>query len=133
MRRTRRDRSNTGFTLTEVLASVVLMAIALVPVLKAHIAAQVLGTKAERMTPGLSFAVKKMEEIHAAALTSFSTDFSTSSEVISTGYLCTVQDGQESATLKSIKVLVGYDIDGDSFLDSEEVDVVLNTQIANTQ
>lgn len=131
MRQALGGRPNSGFTLTEVLASAVLMAIALVPVLKAHIAAQVLGTKAERMTRGLGLAVQKTEDIRAAAWTAFSTDFSTSSEVVSTGYLCTVQDGQESSALKSIKVIVGYDIDGDGTLDNEEVDVVLDTQIAD--
>ena len=124
---------NSGFTLTEVLAAVLLLAVALVPVLEAHIAAQVLGTKSERATRALVLAVKKMEDIRGAALTSFGTDFSTSSEVLSTGYLGTVQDGQESSALRSIKVLVGYDADGDGTLDSEEVDTVLDTLIANRQ
>ncbi len=131
MRQARRQHG--GFTLTEVLAAVVLMAIALVPILKAHIASQVLGTKAERSTKALALAVEKTEDIRASALRSFSTNFSTSSEALSQGYLCTVQDGQETATLKSIKVMVGYDIDGDGALDGDEVDVVLDTQIADTQ
>ena len=131
MRRGR--RRNSGFTLVEVLAAVLLMAIALVPLLKALIGAQVVGTKAERTTQALVLAAKKIEEIRGAALTSFGTDFSTSPEVLATGYLCTVEDGQESSTLKSIRVTVGYDVDGDGTLAAGEADAVLDTLIANRQ
>jgi prepilin-type N-terminal cleavage/methylation domain-containing protein len=124
---------NGGFTLTEVLAALVLTAVGVVPVLHAHIAAQALGTKAQRATSALTLAVKKIEDIRAAARTAFDTDFSTDSSILAAGHLCTVQDGRESSTLKSIKVMVGYDIDGDGALDSEEVDVVLDTQIASMQ
>ena len=131
MRQTR--RRNSGFTLTEVLAAVVLMAIALVPVLRALTGAQVVGAKVERTTRSLVLAAQKIEEIRGAALTSFGTDFSTSSGVLAMGYLCTVQDGQESSALKSIRVTVGYDVDGDGILDGDEEDAVLNTLVANRQ
>ena len=133
MKHARPCKWNSGFTLVEVLAAVVLMAVALVPVLRALIGAQVVGTKAERTTRALVLAVQRIEEIRGTALTSFGTDFSTSSEVLSASYLCTVQDGQESSTLKSVRVQVGYDVDADGILGGSEVDAVLDTLIANRQ
>ena len=131
MRSARWRRESGGFTLTEVLAAVVLTAVALLPVLHALVSSQVVGARTERATVALALAVKRTESIRAAARTSFSTNFSTSSEPLSGGYLCTVQDGQESATLKSIKVLVGYDANGDGTLAPGEVDIVLDTLIAS--
>ena len=131
MRNARWRRQSGGFTLTEVLAAVVLTAVALLPVLQALVSSHVVGARTERTTLALPLAVRKAESIRAAARTSFSTNFSTSSEPLSGGYLCTVQDGQESATLKSIKVLVGYDANGDGTLAPGEVDIVLDTMIAS--
>ena len=133
MTRTRGRRVSSGFALAEVLAAVALTAVALLPVLKALVSSQVIGAKTERATLALALAVKKTEDIRAAARTSFDTDFSTSSEALSGSYLCTVQDGQEGSTLKSIKVQVGYDLDGDGTLAAAEVDVVLDSLIANRQ
>jgi prepilin-type N-terminal cleavage/methylation domain-containing protein len=133
MRRLRKDGREGGFTLTEVLTALVLLAFALLPVMKALISSQQTGTRSKRVTQAVFLADRKIEDIRAAALASFATDFSVSSEALPGGFACTVQDGQESAELKSIRVLVGFDDDGDGVLDGNEIDVVLNTLIASRQ
>ena len=133
MSKARGRRQSGGFTLVEVLAAVVLTAVALLPVLHALVSSQVIGARTERATLALALAVKKTEHIRAAAQTSFDTDFSTSSAVLSGNCLCTVQDGQESSALKSIKVQVGFDLDGDGTLAAGEIDVALDILVANRQ
>jgi type II secretory pathway pseudopilin PulG len=120
-----------GYTLTEVLAALVLLAFALLPVLKALISAQSTGTRSQEVTQALFLADKKIDEIRAGALAAFTTDFSVSSEALGGSYLCTVQDGQESSELKSIRVMVGFDTNDDGVLDSGEIDAVLDTRIAS--
>jgi len=131
--RLQRRRRDGGFTLTEVLAALVLLAFALLPVLKALISAQATGTRSQHVTQALFLADRKIDDIRASALTAFATDFGVSSQALAGGYLCTVQDGQESSGLKSIRVMVGFDKDGDGVLGGGEINAVLNTRIAGRQ
>jgi cytochrome c oxidase assembly protein Cox11 len=130
--RKKKQRART-FTLVEVVAATILLALAVVPILRTLTTAQATGTTAQRTTQSLFLAVEKIEYIQALALNSFSTDFSTTNEMISGQWLCTVQDGQESTDLKSIRVAVGFDSNNNGQLDSDEQDVTLATKIANLQ
>ncbi len=126
-------RSERGFTLAEVLVAAALMAIALSPAIKALINAHVIGTKSQRATQALLLADKKTEDIRAAALNTFNQDFNISSESLGGGYLCTVTDEEETGTLKKIQVVVGYDVNGDSVLDADEIDITLDTRVASRE
>jgi prepilin-type N-terminal cleavage/methylation domain-containing protein len=131
MARAGRHRLEGGFTLTEVLAALVLLAFTLLPVLKALISSQATENRSLQVTQALFLADGRIEEIRAAALSAFATDFSVSSDPCAGGYLLTVQDGMEGSDLKSIRVMVGFDDDGDGVLDGMEIDAVLNTLVAS--
>jgi hypothetical protein len=45
-------------------------------------------------------------------------------------YLCTIADESAGANLRKVTVSVGYDIDGDSALEADEIEVTLATYIA---
>ena len=124
-------RREAGFTLTEVLAALVLLAFALLPVLKALVSSQAMEARSQQVTQALFHADGRIEQIRAAALAAFATDFSLSSEPCGGGYLLTVQDGMEGSDLKSIRVMVGFDDDGNGVLDGSEIDAVLNTLVAS--
>ncbi len=129
----RKHHDTSGFTLTEVLVSIVLMALALAPVMHALARIQATGTKAQRVTQALFLAESTIEDVRAELLESFDTDFSVSSAALSDGFLCTVLQTDESSLLKIIEVEVGYDDDGDGVLDSGEIVAVLNTKVADKE
>lgn len=125
-----RSRGERAFTLAEVLASVVLLAAALVPVIQAISSSQATGTRSQRATRSLFFAEQRIEQIRNAALQSFNDDFSDTGEHLGDGFFCIVVDEEVNALLKRISVMVGFDADGSGDLDDTEIDVVLDTQIA---
>jgi prepilin-type N-terminal cleavage/methylation domain-containing protein len=133
MRGKLKGRHDGGFTLTEVLAAMVLIAVVLIPIVKALVHAQTSGEMSRRVTEALILAERRMEDIRATALEAYGTDFTSSSEPISGRFLCTTTDGGESLIIKSIRVQVGFDDDGNGVLAQSEVDAILDTKIANRQ
>jgi len=119
-----------GFTLTELLVSTFLLSIAIVPIVKYLAETQVLSRRMERATKAVFLAQRRMEKIEAQTLKNFGADRSASNVQLMPGYLCNVTDGQEGPLLKSIKVSVGYDTNGNGILDADEINITLDTKLA---
>lgn len=118
-----------GVTLTEVVIASALLAVAVVPVLRALTSAQAMGTVVERKTQSVILAQGTLDEIRASAFHQYDTAFGKNSEPLVGAYLCTVTDNQHP-DLRLITVAVGFDVNSDGYLAEDEVDVILATYIA---
>jgi len=125
----RNDRSR-GFTLTEVVIASTLLIIAMVPILKALTTAFVTTSAIERKTHSLMLAQGKLDEIRARSIYHYSDSFTETNCSVDGSYLCNVDDSSVSADLREITISVGYDLNGDSGLASNEVEVTLATLVA---
>lgn len=121
-----------GMTLTEVAVASAVLAIALVPMLRALTIAQMTGIAVERKTQSLILAQGKLEEIRARSIHHYADPFNESSTPLAGGYLCTVEDDQD-ADLRLVSVAVGWDADSDGRLSDEESLVCLTTYVARMQ
>ena len=119
-----------GLTLTEVVVASALLLIALVPILKALTSAQVSSAIIEQKTRSLMLAQAKLEDIKARSIHSYNSLFAESDTSVDGSYLYTVTDSGSASDLRQITVEVGYDLDGSSTLDAQEVDVTLSTLLA---
>lgn len=119
-----------GFTLTEVVVASSILAFAMVPVLKGLTSAHVTATIIEKKTRSLSCAQMKMEEVKARSIYNYDSSLSESSTAVGDGYFCSVADASVSADLRNIDVSAGFDEDGDNLLDSDEIEVTLQTSLA---
>jgi len=127
------SRQLKGFTIIEVLASIVLLATALIPIMV--IVPQMIDNslKSEKLIKVLFLGEKKTEEVKREAINSFSVsrDEPVSTFVSPYGdYKYTVSD-DEGADIKVIQVQVWYDEDGDNTRNHNEVFIVIDTKIAN--
>jgi Tfp pilus assembly protein PilV len=127
--RLRGSRLYLGVTLTEVVVASAILAVAVVPILKALTIAQVTGTTIERKTRSLALAQGKLDEIRAKSVYHYSDSFAASSLSLDGSYRCNVSDNQ-NATLRTVTVSVGYDADGNGTLSAGEVLVKLTTYVA---
>jgi len=119
-----------GLTLTEVVVASALLLIALVPILKALTSAQVSAAIIEQKTRSLMLAQAKLEDIKARSIYGYNSLFAESDTSVDGSYLCTVTDSGSASDLRQITVEVGYDLDGSSTLEAQEVDVTLSTLLA---
>jgi len=119
-----------GFTLTEVVIASALLVVALVPILKALTTAHVSGTVIERKTRSLMLAQAKLDDIRARSIYNYTGSFSEANTSLDGFYLCSVLDAPEGPNLRAIGILVGYDLNDNSNLETDEVDVTLATFIA---
>jgi Tfp pilus assembly protein PilV len=118
-----------GITLTEVVVASGLLIIAVVPILKALTTAHTTGRTIERKTQSLMLAQGELDRIKAESIYYYGRSFAQSSTALAGAYLCTVEDDADP-NLRTISVLVGYDLDGNSNLASDEVEVTLTTYLA---
>ena len=125
-----RIRRRGGFTLTEVVVASTLLILAIVPILKGLTSVHLNSSRIERKTRSLSLAQAKLYEIKARSVYNYTDNFTEANESLDGSYLCTVKDGAISANLRVMAVAVGYDVDGDSVLSSDESLVTLQTMIA---
>jgi len=137
-----RDKSNkgklrfAGFTLTEVLIASVLLIVAIVPILKALTTVHVTGRIIERKTRCLMLAQGKLDDIRARSVYDYGSTFSETDTSLDGSYLCCVVDTGQGTDLRTIGILVGYDLNGNNMLTpdyDEELEVVLATLIARRQ
>ena len=129
---TRKIRKSAGLTITEVVVASALLLIAIVPILKALTSAHVSSTSIERKTRSLTLAQAKLDEIKARSIydyTNSGSSFAENDTSLDGSYLCDVADDSGNP-LKTITVSVGFDIDGDSALATDEIEVTLSTLIA---
>jgi Tfp pilus assembly protein PilV len=118
-----------GFTLTEAVVAAALLLIAIVPILKALTQANLNSVIIERRTQSLCLAQGKLNQIKARSIYGFDTVSSQSNEVLTGSYLCNTTIGG-SGDLKTVTVSVGQDTSNNGALDSGEIEITLQTQIA---
>lgn len=119
-----------GFTLTEVIIATSLLVLAIVPILKALTSAHVTSSIIERRTFSLNFAQAKLDEIRARSIYGYSSTFGETSQPLGGSYLCGIKDTSKGTDLREIEISVGYDLNGNSTLDADEIEVTLATLIA---
>jgi len=121
-----------GFTLLEILLTIIILGMALIPLMEMIPQALVLDNKVERETQAVFLAQQKLEEIKGKAIYDFSPDYSESATAFPSPHSIfkyIVSDDQ-GAGIKEIAVNVWYDEDGDNTVDSDEDEVELNTKVA---
>jgi len=124
-------RKSAGFTLTEVVVASSLLIIAIVPILRALTIANVSSGIIENRTNSLILAQAKLDEIKARSIYNYSSTFAETNSTIEGSYLCNVADITVNVNLRKITVSVGEDLNGDSTLDADEIEITLATLIAN--
>ncbi|MFH1776090.1 MAG: type II secretion system protein [Candidatus Omnitrophota bacterium] len=122
-----------GFTLIEVLASIVLITVALIPIMR--IIPQMIenSLKAERLTTAIFLAQGKTDEVKNALINSFSTSQDAAVTAFAspyTSYKYIVTD-DDSTGIKDIQVEVWYDEDDDDSRDATEESITINTKVAD--
>ena len=123
-------RKSGGFTLTEVVIASSLLIIAIVPILRALTTAQVSSRIIEHRTQSLMLAQGKLDEIKARSVYDYSSTFAESNSSIEGSYLCNVADNSVNANLRQITVSVGEDLNGNSTLNADEIEITLTTLVA---
>jgi Tfp pilus assembly protein PilV len=123
-------RKSEGFTLTEVIIASALLIIAIVPILKALTSAHVSSTIIEHRTRSLTLAQAKLDEIRARSIYDYSSNYMETSTSLDGSYLCDVKDTSKGTELREIEISVGYDLNDNSTLDGDEIEVTLTTLIA---
>ena len=119
-----------GFTLTEVVMASALLFVVMVPILKALTTAHVSTSIIEHRTNSLIFAQSKLDEIKTQMINYYTDAYTETNSVIDGSYLCNVDESSVNSNLKQITVSVGYDFNGNSVLETDELDVTLATLIA---
>ncbi len=119
-----------GFTLVEVLASVLLLTGTIVPFIMYAADSLAMSLEIERKVKSTLLAEAEMEKIKNTLRKSFETDFAAWPSNLGDGYLAGRTATDVSSTLKVIEVSVGYDANGNGTLGSEEIMVTLTTQNA---
>lgn len=123
-----------GFTLIEVLASILLIGTALIPVM--IIVPQIIenSLKTEKLTRVIFYGEEKMEETTGLIRDDFSASI-TSSGTFSGNYKYTValtQDGSIPLTdVKIITVISWYDENGNGTVDNGEESITIDAKVAN--
>jgi len=119
-----------GFTLTEVVVASAILIIAIVPILRALTSAHVSTTIIEHRTHSLILAQAKLDEIRARSIYHYSDSFTETNSSLDGPYLCNVDDSFVSANLRTITVSVGYDLNVNSTLEADEIEITLATLVA---
>ena len=120
----------TGFTLTEVVIASALLIIAMVPILKGLTSAHLGTVIIEHKSRSLMLAQARLDEIKARSVYHYSDSFDEKDLSLDGSYFCDVKDTPSGSRLRTITVSVGYDLDGDNKLKSDEIEVTLATYIA---
>jgi len=123
-------RKSAGFTLTEVVVASAILIIAIVPILRALTSAHLSTTIIEHRTHSLILAQAKLDEIRARSIYNYSSSFTETSTSLDGPYLCSVADTTVSSNLRKITVSVGYDLNVNSTLEADEIEITLATLVA---
>ena len=123
-------RKSAGFTLTEVVVASAILIIAIVPILRALTSAHVSTTIIEHRTHSLILAQAKLDEIRARSIYHYSDSFTETNSSLDGPYLCNVEDSSINSNLRTITVSVGYDLNVNSTLEADEIEITLATLVA---
>lgn len=119
-----------GFTFVEVLASILILAGTIVPLITFSADSLATSLEIERKVKSTLLAEGEMEKIKNVLRKSFETDFTAWSSSLGDNYLAGRTSTDVSSTLKIIGVSVGYDDDKNSSLGTDEIIITLTTQYA---
>ena len=119
-----------GFTFIEVIASVLLLAVIIVPFIQYAADNLTMSLEIERRIKSNLLAEVEMEKIKNVLRKSFETDFTAWSSSLGNNYLASRTSTDVSSTLKIVEVSVGYDTDKNSSLGTDEITVTLTTKYA---
>ena len=119
-----------GFTFVEVLASILILAGTIVPIITCAADSLATSLEIERRVKSTLLAEGEMEKIKNVLRKSFETDFTAWSSSLGDNYLASRTSTDVSLTLKIIGVSVGYDADKNGSLGTDEIMVTLTTQYA---
>ena len=128
-------RDESGFTMLEIVASVAILAIAIVPMLGLFVGAPVLHAQREQQTRAAFLAQRRLEEVKSQAAHDFDADYNKTSvsaadfSAPDTKFRYTVSDDQ-GANLREVAVTVWYDENDNNSLDDNEDQFLLSTKIA---
>ena len=125
-----RKSKTKGFTFVEVLASVVILTGAVVPLITFSADSLATSLEIERKVKSVLLAEGEMEKIKNVLRESFDTDFTAWSGDLGNNYLAARTSTDVSSTLKIIEVSVGYDTNKDGSLGTDEIIVTFTTQYA---
>jgi prepilin-type N-terminal cleavage/methylation domain-containing protein len=120
-----------GFTLTEVVVASALLVVAMVPILKGLATAHLSTAIIEHKSRSLILAQAKLDEIKARSIYHYSSSYTTTNPLpLGDSYLCSVSDSGSGDNLRTITVSVGFDVNGNGSLGSDEIGVTLSTKLA---
>lgn len=126
-----------GFTLVEILLSIVLFGLAVVPLLAGFARSTLSSIQNERETRVVFLAEQLIEHIKGQAINNFTGDYTQPATAFpdpDSMFKFTVDyytsTGDDGNLLKSIHVTVWYDSDGDDTVDTEEEQIELFTKVA---
>jgi len=102
----------------------------MVPILKGLTSAHMGTMIIERKSRSLILAQARLDEIKARSVFHYSDTFAQTNVPLDGSYLCNVEDSAISSDLRKTTASVGYDLDGNSILDPDEIEVTLATCIA---
>lgn len=125
-----KSHAQAGLTLTEVVLASALLIIAMVPILKGLTSAYLGTTIIERKSRSLILAQAKLDKIKAYSIYHYSDSFTETNLTLEGSYMCNVEDSSVNDNLRKVTVWVGYDINSNNILESDEIEVTLATNIA---
>lgn len=131
-RKLKHRKNNSGLTLIEVVIASLLLAIAIVPILKCLSVANANTRKIEIKTQSLLLAQAKLDEIKTRSIYDFTNNgnsFTANNISLGNSYLCNITD-DGGDPLKTVTVSVGFDSNGNNSLSSSEIEITLSTRLA---
>ena len=121
-----------GHTLLEILLTISILSIALIPLMEMLPQALLLDVQLEQKAKAMFLAQRKLEEVKTKAIYGFAQDYTESATAFpspDSAFKYTVSDDQ-GTEIKEIAVNVWYDKDGNGSADQGEEQIELNTKIA---
>lgn len=119
-----------GLTLTEVLVALMIMAAAMVPILKALTLAHHGSMRLERRSTSWLLAQSQLEELRARSVADWNASWTQGVRSLGAGYYGRVSDSGPMNDLRTVRVQTGFDVDGNHALDAGEVTADLSGLIA---
>ncbi len=119
-----------GFTFVEILASTLILAGTIVPIILYAADSLATSMEIERRVKSVLLAEGEMEKVKNVLRKSFDTDFTAWPSSLGNNYLASRTSTDVNQTLKIIEVSVGYDANGNGMLGADEIMVTLTTQYA---
>jgi Tfp pilus assembly protein PilV len=132
-RKSRITNRSEGFTLTETAVASALLVIVMVPILRGLATAHLNTAIIEHKSRSLILAQAKLDDIKSRSIYHYSSSYSATNLLLDANYpnyLCNVSDSGSSSNLRTITASVGFDLNGDGTLNSNEIVVTLSTELA---